>query len=97
MATITLSDGRTLDLRPMYISEKIRIVALNDKTDDDSPMLDYVQELGSIIEPAIDPESWTGSVYDMTEMQLITLSVEWRTITDEDALPEASAPDSVTK
>ena len=97
MATVTLSDGRTLTLRPMYISEKVKFIALSEKTNDETPLLDYMQGLGAIIEPAIDPESWTGSVYDMTELQLLALSAEWRTVTEDDALPPENAPDSATK
>ena len=96
MARITLSDGRWLDMRPMYISDKVRIVKLQERDETDD-YLDQVIEMAKIIEPGVGAKSWDGPVTDITDTQLVTIARDWAGITDEDALPEASAPDSETK
>ncbi len=96
MATVTLSDGRTLELRPMYISEKVRIIKLQEQ-DEEGTLLDMVVGVADLIEPAVESKSWEGALLDMTEMQLLGLAREWTVITEDDALPPESAPSSPTK
>ena len=96
MGTVTLSDGRTVDLRPMYISEKLAIVKWQE-SDEESTYLDVVQGMAAIIEPAVISKSWEGSFLDMTERQMLTLARDWAKVTEDDALPPESAPDSETR
>ena len=95
MATVTLSDGRTLSLRPMYISDKAKIVAVQER-DEEAQQLDILTEMASLIEPAVTAKSWEGSLLDMTEMQLLHLAREWARLTDEDALPPGPGAGSET-
>ena len=94
MATVTLSDGRTLSLRPMYIREKRAIIDLQEATTDESPILDYTEALGAVIEPAV--SDFDGSIYDMTEMQLLQLINQWSTVTEDDAIPPENGTGSET-
>ena len=96
MAQVTLSDGRTLELRPMYISEKLKLVKM-EEDDSEERYLDVVTAVAAIIEPAVVSKSWEGSLLDMTDRQMLTLTREWSSVTEDDALPPENAPDSETK
>ena len=95
MATVTLSDGRTLELRPMYISEKLAIVKLQEQ-DDEQPYIDIIVSMSKLIEPAVTAKSWDGPLLDMTELQLLKLARSWSMLTEEDAIPPALGTDSET-
>ncbi len=97
MATVTLSDGRTLELRPMYIAEKIRIIKLQDDDDKETTLLEAVVRIADIIEPAVKSKDWDGTLLDMTELDLYGLARSWASVTEDDALPPESAPSSPTK
>ena len=95
MARVTLHDSRWVDLRPMWVSDKVAIVEL-DRDRDESALLDYMSRLAGILERGVLARSWEGSLLDMTEMALLGLVRDWAVITDQDALPEANGTSSGT-
>ena len=95
MARITLPDGRWLELRPMWLSERNALLALSDRAGD-MLYVDYYNTLAGIVGKGVEALSWEGSVADMAEERLAWLSKEWGRITDEDALPEANGTASET-
>lgn len=83
MPRVTLSDGRWLELRPMWISDKLALVDL----EADTAPLERLRCYGAIIEPAVESRSWDGSLLDMSEEQLLLLLRDWARGTQEEALP----------
>ncbi len=87
MATITLNDGRTLDVRvPQYLREKNAIVAL-DTPDATSRDLDWFNSLAAILQAAVRSTSWGGDVTEMGTTQILMTVLEWGRLTEDDVLP----------
>ena len=89
MARITLNDGRWLDMRPMYISDKVRIVKLQERDDaatESESYLDLVVEMAAVLEPGILETSWDGPITDITETQLTLIARDWASMTEDDAV-----------
>ncbi len=101
MARITLSDGRWLDMRPMYISDKVRILKVQERDEADTvteaEYFDLVIEMVGVIEPGVTAKSWDGPITDITDTQLVTIARDWASMTEDDALPPESGTDSETK
>jgi hypothetical protein len=93
MARIDLPDGRSLELRPMYISDKLAIVAL-DAEDPPRAFLARMEAYAAILERAVTWRSWDGPLTDMTEQRLLAILREWAVLTEDDALPPASGTGS---
>jgi hypothetical protein len=92
---IDLPDGRALDLRPMYISDKRRLVDFETGSEG-LRVLDLMEGYIAILEPAVLWKSWDGPLTDMTEIRLLNIVREWAVVTEDDALPPASGTDSET-
>ncbi len=93
---IDLPDGRWVELRPMYLSDKNRILEL-EKREEEARYLDMLNEYAAILRPAVTATSWDGDIADMPEIQLLRLIPEWGNKTAEDILPEASGTSSATR
>jgi hypothetical protein len=94
MPRIDLPDSRWLELtRPMYISDKQKIVDLEAL---DGTLLDRMNGYAEILGPAIGAKSWTGSITDMTELRLLNVLAEWAQFTEESVAPKAGGSPSKT-
>lgn len=97
MPRVTLSDGRTVDLRPMYISDELAIVDIADREfDGPRPRIDLLRAYAAVVEAAVTGRSWSGSFLEMSERDLTYLFGEWRRLSDEDAVPPAVGTPSPT-
>lgn len=97
MARIDLPDGRWVDLRPQWLSEKNRILALADEVEAaEGRYIDLVNGYAGILRPAVTALSWDGDVADMPEGRLLWLLAEWARVTEDDALPPASGATGAT-
>jgi hypothetical protein len=92
---IDLPDGRWVELRSMWLSDKNRIIDL-EKREEEARYLDMVNEYASILRPAVVALSWEGDISDMPELEMLRLIPEWGRLTTEDVLPEANGTSSAT-
>lgn len=99
MARIDLPDGRWVDLRPQYLSDKNAIIALNARVEgENGRYIDLLNGYADIIRPAVEATSWGGDVAEMTERRLLWLLAEWARVTEEEAVgPPASGTTSETE
>lgn len=89
MPRIDLPDGRWVELRPQYLSEKNRILELPAKVAE-GRLIDLLNGYADIIRPAVLALSWEGDITDMPELRLVELIRQWARITEDDAVPPAS-------
>jgi hypothetical protein len=96
MIRITLADGRWMDLRPMYISDRLALVDLNEQFKSEGNILEYLQSLGGIVAAALDSKSWKGALLEMSDADLMQVFSDWVKGTEEAAVPLASGATSPT-
>lgn len=97
MSRIDLPDGRWVDLRPMWLSEKNAIVAYEASIEGTKiPHLERVNAFAALLRPGITATSWDGDIADMPEMELLRIMFQWQTVTEDDALPPVKGTSSVT-
>lgn len=97
MARIDLPDGRWVDLRPQYLSDKNAIIALNERIEgDNGRYIDLVNGYADILRPAVLATSWGGDIAEMPERRLLVLLADWARLTEEDAVPPASGTSGET-
>lgn len=90
MAVVDLPDGRSVTLRPQWLSEKNAIIALAERVEaDEGRVIDLLNGYADVIRPAVESTSWGGDVTDMPETRLLWLLGEWARVTEEDAVPPA--------
>jgi hypothetical protein len=97
MPRVTLSDGRSMEMRPIYVSDRLAIIELNERRQDSSaPITDieYLKALAAIAEPAVIEKSWPGSLLEMPELELLALMFKWRKASEDDAVPPVSGASS---
>lgn len=96
MPRVTLSDGRWLDMRPIYISERRQFIELS-RTAKNDAFVDYLEALVALVAPAVGGRSWDGPIDALTTKQLMTIVAEWHRLSEDDAVPPATgtpSPDS---
>lgn len=97
MPRVTLSDGRWLELRPIYVSDRLAVIDLQAEVEanpDRSFVVDYLKALAAIVEGGTTAKSWDGSLLEMPEPELLTLMSKWRKASEDDAVPPASGTPS---
>lgn len=91
MPRITLSDGRWVELRSMWISDKLRLIDLAAMQ---TTPIERLRTYAEVMEPAVREKSWDGSLLDMSEQQFLTALRDWGQAAEDDALPPASGRSS---
>lgn len=97
MARITTSKGAAR-LRPMLANDELILSDLADAEDDNKPSA-YWQLKGRMLralDAALIEAEWEGGFGVLPADETLRLFVAWNVATDEDALPEGSAPGSET-
>jgi len=97
MPRVTLADGRTVELRPMYISDELAIVDIGEREfDGPRRRLDQVTAYAALLEAAVLERSWSGPFLDISEPDLGYLFGEWRRLSDEAVVPPVDGTPSPT-
>ncbi len=92
MIRLTLADGRWLDLRPIYISDRLTMVELGERVNSGGIAgLEYLSDLAALVSAAIVEKSWEGSVLQMSQPALLQLVNQWMEATEAEAVPLASS------
>jgi hypothetical protein len=97
MARITTSKGEAV-LRPMLGKDELILADLADLEDGGAAMAFY-QVKGRMLralDAALQKADWEGGFGELPKDEVLAAFVRWNTATDEDALPEGSAPNSAT-
>lgn len=98
---IPLPDGRSVEMRLMYLSEKEQLIALdNDLEFQALPLAARMRRVVDIMTPGVISLSWDGTLADMPENWIFQLAREWATgFQDWDGvtLPEANGTGSETR
>ncbi len=97
MARIDLPDGRWVNLRPMWLSEKVAIVAYEEETEGkQTSYLERMTAYAALLRPGITETSWGGDIADMPETTMLNIMARWQTISEDDALPPVTGTSSET-
>jgi hypothetical protein len=106
MAHITLKDGRWIELRPMYVDDELAIYELAEAGsameagDDEAAARRYfglLRDAKRLIDDATTAASWEGGAERLQRDDLLGLIAQWRTATEDDALPPVNEPSSETQ
>lgn len=96
MARIAFPDGRWLDIDPMWVDDELAIADLADTEGDFKAQVAFLRGMRDIIQNRTTATSWGGSVGQMSKDDLMSVFVQWRTATEDDALPPDNGPSSET-
>lgn len=105
MARIDFKDGRWIELRPMYVDDELAIYDLAEAgsamegTEDEDAARRYfglLREAKRVIDGATTAASWEGGAGRLQRDDLLGLIAQWRTATEDDALPPVNEPSSGT-
>ncbi len=105
MARIDFKDGRWIELRPMYVDDELAIYdlaeagsAMEGSEDEDAARRYFglLREAKRVIDGATTAASWEGGAGRLQRDDLLGLIAQWRTATEDDALPPVNEPSSET-
>jgi hypothetical protein len=105
MARIDFKDGRWIDLRPMNVDDELAIYDLAEAgtamegSEDEAAARRYfglLRTAKQIIDDATEAASWDGGAGKLQRDDLLGLIAQWRTATEDDALPPDNEPSSAT-
>lgn len=83
---VTLSDGRWLEMRPIWVSDRLAIIDLNRRVKK-MQAIDYLAEMAALVDRATEARSWDGTAGDMPEGHLLRIVTDWNKVSEDDAVP----------
>lgn len=107
MAKVTFSDGRWVELRPMYVDDELAVAELGDAgtalesgegADEEKARAYFglLRRVKTMLDDAVVRASWDGGMGRLTTSDMLGVIAQWRESSEDAALPPANGTSSAT-